>query len=176
MADIYQFIRSYRDHLSTFKQTSFDDDNHQFLCSDESQSVIAFDDIIKEKYPDPNVRPKSFDALYIHENYLFCVEFKNQKKPDKQEIAGKLVDGKRELETFLAELNISRDRYQFVFCLVYNKHIPHEERYKPGLYRSIRFEYLNQYIQKGIVDAIFTENVDFFTRQFKKQLRKELAC
>ncbi len=176
MADFNLFYQEYDSFISTFKETSLDSMNSQYLCMDESQKVINFDKIIEEKYPDSNIRPKSFDALFVHENIIFCIEFKNQKKPDKKEIEGKLLEGKKEFGLLLSDLKISKDNYEFIFCLVYNKFIPKEERYKRGLHKSIRFEFLNQYKENGFVDDIYTEDVNFFTKQFKNKTLKELMC
>jgi hypothetical protein len=176
MADISHFIRHYENCQSTFKETSFDSENRQYICMDESQKVVNFDKIIEEKYPNSNKRPKSFDTLFFHKNIIFCVEFKNQKKPNKQEIEKKLLDGKKELDSLLSNLNVSKKSYKFVFCLVYNKFVPKEERYKRGLYKSLRFEFLNEYKENGFVNDIYTEDVIFFTKEFKKQFQKELTC
>jgi hypothetical protein len=176
MADIGHFIRTYQNCQSTFKETSFDSENREYLCMDESQTVVNFDKIIEEKYPDSNLRPKSFDTLFVYQNIIFCIEFKNQKKPDKNEVEKKLLKGKEELDRLLSDLNISKNSYQFIFCLVYNKFVPKEERYKRGLYKSLRFEFLNQYKENGFVNDIYTEDVNFFTKQFKQQFQKELAC
>ncbi len=78
MADINIFYKKYNSYLSTFKKCSFDDDNKCYLCSDTSQKAINFDNIIKDIYPDSNKRPKSFDAIYVYQNLVFCIEFKNQ--------------------------------------------------------------------------------------------------
>ena len=86
------------------------------------------------------------------------------------------ASGKEELDTFLGDLNIPKSDYRFVFCLVYNKYVPKEERFKRGLHKSMRFEFLNQYKTKGFVSDVYAEDVEFFTKQFTKQLHKELAC
>ena len=178
MADINQFMKAYSSFVSTFKLTSYDSENGVYLCKDETQKVVDFDKIIEVKYHDSNKRPKTFDALYFDEksNRIYCVEFKNEKKPDKEEIEGKLIDGINAFSTLLKELHISPKNYQYIFCLVYNPFKPKEERFKRGLYKSIRFEFLNRYKKDGIVDEIFTEDVDFFTKQFKKNFQKELMC
>ena len=46
MADIGQFSRTYQSFQSTFKETSFDSDNTQYLCTDESQIIIDFDKLL----------------------------------------------------------------------------------------------------------------------------------
>ncbi len=107
---------------------------------------------------------------------LYLIEFKNQKKPDKEEIEGKLLDGKREFILLLDDLKISTNSYKFIFCLVYNKFKPKHERHKRGLFKSVTFEFLNKYKENKFIDDIFTEDVDFFTKQFKNKTSKELKC
>ena len=178
MADIGHFIRSYQNFTTTFKETSFDSDNSQYLCSDESQEVINFDDILKDEYPDSNVRPKSFDAIFVYENIIFCIEFKNQKPSQitNQDIGDKLTEGKAELDTLLQKLNIQSTHYKFVYCVAYKKCIEPRDRYKCGIDKGKVLFGLEQYKNQGLVKEIFTENVDFFTKEFKKQFQKELAC
>ena len=176
MADISQFVRKYEEFTSTFKTTSFDSDNNEYLCMDESQEVINYDKIIEEKYPDSNIRPKTFDSIYIDKANIYLIEFKNEKKPDKKEIEGKLLDGKKELDSLFKDLNISKKEYQFIFCLAYNKYKPKQERFKQGLFKSTTFEFLQQYKKSGIIDDIYTEDINFFTKQFKKHFQKELTC
>jgi len=178
MADIGHFIRTYQSCQSTFKETSLDTDNSQYLCTDESQEVINFDEILKEKYPDSNMRPKSFDALYIYDKIVFCIEFKNQKPSQivNQEICEKLTEGKAELDTLLQNLNIQSNHYDFVYCVAYKKCTEPRDRYKCGVDKGKVLFGLEYYKKQGLVKEIFTENVDFFTKEFKKQLQKELMC
>jgi len=174
MADYNLFIQKYITHISTFKETSFDNRNNVYLCQDESIEIINFDKVIEEKYIGLKKRPQSFDCIYLdkYSNKIYLIEFKNETKPDKETIRGKLLDGKKELLSLLIDLKVSIKDYKFVFCLVYNKHFPKEERFKRGLYKSIRFEFLNEYKENKFIDDIYTEDVTFFTKQFKK----ELAC
>ena len=178
MADIGQFIQSYQNFKSTFKETSFDSDNIQYLCADESCEVINFDKILEVNYPDSNTRPKSFDALYVYEDNIFCIEFKNQKPSQiiNQDICEKLTDGKAELDKLLQELNIQSSNYNFAYCVAYKKCIEPRDRYKCGIDKGKVMFGLAQYKQQGLVKEIFTEDVNFFTKQFKKQFQKELAC
>ncbi len=178
MADFNLFYQKYNAYLSTFKETSLDSENDVYLCKDESIVVINFDAIIEYIYPDSNFRPKSFDTIYFdgNNNNVYLVEFKNQKKPDKKEIEEKLLDGKKEFDLLLSDLNISKGDYKFIFCLVYNKFIPKEERHKRGLYKSITFEFLNKYIESSLIHNIYTEDVNFFTKQIKQKTLKELMC
>ena len=178
MADVNLFLREYSSFKSTFKETSFDDDNEIYLCTDESQEVINFDKIIETKYPDSNKRPKSFDAIYIYHDNIFCIEFKNQKPSqiNNSDIQEKLVYGKKKLVEFLQELNIQIRDYNITFCVVYKECKEPIDRYKCGISKNeIQFG-LGKYKQNGFIKEIFTENVNFFTKAFKNKLQKELAC
>ena len=178
MADIGQFQRDFASFSSTFKVTSRDGNHFAHLCNDESQEVLDFDAIVQNLYPDSNTRPKSFDALYIHQNLLFCVEFKNQKPSqiNNRDIQEKLEKGKGELVQLLQERHIQQKSFDFIYCVVYRQHQEPRERYKSGIGKgTIRFG-LEKYEQNGFVKKVFTENVNFFTKQFEKQLQKELAC
>ena len=178
MASISQFQKEYSQYQSTFKNTSFDDNNKVYLCRDESQNVINFDKILKSKYPNSNKRPKSFDALYIYNNLLFCIEFKNQKPSqiDNVDIQNKLLSGKEELVKLFQELNIQMGNYSFIYCVVYKKCIEPKDRYKCGIDKGKVLFGLEKYKQQGIVKEVYTQNVDFFTKEFKKYLKKELKC
>jgi len=182
MADFNIFLKTHNFYLSTFKETSLDnhhkDKSKEYLCMDESQEVINFDKIIEDKYPDSNIRPKAFDAIYFDKfnNNIYLVEFKNQKKPDKKEVEGKLINGKKELDLLLNDLNMSKNDYKFIFCLVYKKYVPKSERFKRGLFKSVTFEFLNRYKENKFIDDIYTEDVSFFTKQFKKKMSKDLKC
>jgi hypothetical protein len=178
MADISQFQKEYSQYQSTFKETSFDDNNKVYLCRDKSQIVINFDKILESKYPDSNKRPKSFDALYVYKNLLFCIEFKNQKPSqiDNVDIQNKLLNGKEELVRLFQELNIQVSNYSFVYCVVYKKCIEPRDRYKCGIDKGRVLFGLEKYEEQGVVKKVYTQNVDFFTKEFRKNLNKELAC
>ncbi len=182
MADFNFFYKKYNSYLSTFKETSLDNHDkskpNEYLCLDTTQKVINFDKIIEEKYPNSNIRPQTFDAIFFdeQEKTIYLIEFKNQKNPDKKEIEGKLLNGKKEFDILLNELNISKNNYKIIFCFVYNKYRPKHERYKRGLFKSLTFEFLNQYKESCLVNDIYTEDVNFFTKQFKKKFLKELLC
>jgi len=178
MADFSQFEKKYSQYKSTFKETSFDDNNQIYLCNDETQNVINFDKILELKYPDSNIRPKSFDALYLYNNLLFCIEFKNQKPSqiDNQEIQDKLNSGKTELVKLFQGLNIQMHDYHFVYCVVYKKCIEPRDRYKCGIDKGKVLFGLEKYQEQGFVKKVYTQNVDFFTKEFKKNFKKELMC
>lgn len=181
MAEIqYALNESYQTYISTFKETSLDDHHrdipNEYICQDESQEVINFDKIIEDKYPNPYNRPKTFDALYVDDRNIYLIEFKNQIKPNNEEVKGKLVDGKNELDKILGEMNVRKEDYTFIYCVVHKNCKPHFNRYKCGIAKeSPRFA-LAKYKENGFVDDIYTEDVNFFTKQFKKKTLKELVC
>jgi hypothetical protein len=178
MADMSVFIRNYSSFQSTFKKTSFDNTHHVSLCADESQVVIDYDGIIEEKYPDSSMRPKSFDALYVKDNDIYCIEFKNQKPSaiDNTEIKEKLEKGKKELDVLLSTLNIQKNNYDFIYCVCYKDCIEPRDRYKCGVAKgAIQFD-LKQYKEQNIVKEVFTNNVAFFTKQFQKKTKQVLNC
>lgn len=177
MADISEFINKYSQYETTFKVTSYDDNNDKYLCLDETNVNINFDAIIADIYPDPNnYRPKSFDSIYIHENDIYCIEFKNEKKPNKQELEGKLVDGKKELDKLLGRLNIQKNSYKFIFCLVYNIYKQESKKFKRGVTSYPINTYLKKYKENKFIDDIFTEDVGFFSKKFKQKTKMELKC
>ncbi|TQV62139.1 MAG: hypothetical protein FNT15_07815 [Sulfurovum sp.] len=178
MADLNQFIKEYSNYISTFKETSFDDNNNSYLCKDESQNVINFDKILESKYPDSNKRPKSFDALYCFNNLIFCIEFKNQKPSqiNNQEVQDKLKSGKDELVKLFQSLNIQAKEFKFIYCVVYKRCIEPKDRYKCGVEKNKVLFGLDVYQEQGFIEKIYTQSVDFFTREFKKQFKKELTC
>ena len=178
MADLNQFRKKYHHYESTFKETSFDQENEVYLCTDESQDVINFDKVLEFKYPDSHSRPKSFDALYVYKNLLFCIEFKNQKPShiDNIDIQGKIESGKVELIKLFQELNIQTRDYSFIYCVIYKKCNEPIDRYKCGIDKNRVLFGLEKYQEQGVVEKVYTQSVDFFTKQFKKNLEKELLC
>lgn len=178
MADIDVFFRDYQTFASTFKETSFDSINSIYLCTDESQNVIDFDKLVEQEYPDSNIRPKSFDAIYLYKSIVFCVEFKNQKPSniDNYGVQYKLEDGKAELDKLLQGFNIQTNDYEFVYCVVYKKCVEARDRYKCGVGKGMTLFGLNKYKEQGLVKEVFTNNVEFFTKEFKKLSQMELAC
>lgn len=137
VSDFHSFYR--RETNSTFKDTSLDSSSHTNMCNNTSQEVINFDILIAEKYPDSNSRPKSFDAIYYDieakDNKIYLIEFKNQQSKNitADSIIEKVKAGKTELDRMLKNENIGKGDYNFIFCLVYIKYIPNNERYKRGV-------------------------------------------
>jgi len=179
MADLNIFLKNYKNYMSSFKETSYDNNNKEFLCKDTTQKVIGFDKIIKDKYPNSNERPKSFDAIYIVDKKIFLIEFKNQKPSDidNSEVQDKMKDGIEELKKVLNSLNISLKNYKVAFCLVYKKCKEPFDNYKCGIGRGkIKFGLDKKKSNLPEIDKIFTENVDFFRNQIRQKFKIELSC
>ncbi len=179
MADIKRFIKEFNYYKSNFKETSLDNNKNVYLCNDTSQEVINFDKLIKDLYPDSNKRPKSFDAIYIYKNLIFCVEFKNQKPSDidNKEVREKILNGIEELIKLFIQLNIQKNDYYFIYCVVYKDcNMPYDS-YKCGIEKGkIRFELEDLVKNSPFLAKIYTDSVSFFTKEFKKLLKKELTC
>lgn len=176
MADLKQFLKEYNNFIDTFKSTSFDSEKNEYLCNDTTVNVINFDKIIKERYPDSFKRPSSFDALYIIEDDIYLIEFKNQfpKHIINAEIKKKLLQGKEELDKLLSNLNIQKRDYTFKYCVIYKNCLLPKDRYKCGISKNIPQFGLSSC--KTIIDEIYTNNVNFFTKTLNKKLSNKLAC
>jgi hypothetical protein len=182
MAEIeFALKQNYQAYISTFKETSLDnyhkDKPNEYLCNDEAHEVYNFDKIIAHRYPNPNdYRPQAFDALYIDKTNVYCIEFKNQINLTNSEVVGKLVDGKKELDKILGEINVNKKVYKFIYCVVHkNRKTRPFAQYKYGIEKNVPRFSLAQY-EGDIIDGIFTEDVNFFSKQFKKKTTKDLQC
>jgi len=174
MADVDSIFKSiYRDYCSSLKNTSYDTEKNEYLCHDESHRyVYDFDKIVKFKYP--LKQPSSYDALLFNDNKVYCVEFKNQKYSDidRSVIAKKLQNGKEILDQIFKENNIPKSEYKFVFCVVYKNS---STRWQRGIAKNeVQFE-LDAYKGK-FFDEIYTNDVLYFTNEYKKKFKKELDC
>lgn len=155
-------------YSSTLKNTSFDDTNERYLCTDEStKNVYDFDEYIEENF-DKSKLPASPDAIFIGDKKLYFIEFKYQRASciDSKEIKSKFEKGttilKGILENFLPKDN------QFIFCVVFenqqksrffdSRHIE-SNSIKFGL-QELNKEYGNFY------DEIITRDVNFYKENF----------
>lgn len=129
MADFSIFKQKYKQYEDTLKNTSYDKDNDEYLCSKENK-VINFDTLSlkfnKEK------GKKRVDALFEKNKELFLVEFKNQKQSDidKEDIKGKFKDSLNLLERLFNELNLSFRDFEIHLYLVM------EEASGSGVYKA----------------------------------------
>jgi len=177
MADVSSIFKSnFSSFITTLKDSSLDDRDKsltsQYLCQDETQKVYNFDKIVKEKYP--KKQPSSYDALLIEDKIIYCIEFKNQKYSDidTKEVQKKIINGKDVLDNIFLEYNIQKRDYKFIYCVIYKNHPP---KWRRGITKNIvQFE-LEQY--KGrYFDEVYTNDVQYFTHQYKKYFQKKLSC
>ncbi|MEA3288715.1 MAG: hypothetical protein U9Q04_00925 [Campylobacterota bacterium] len=173
MADVKSIFKSkFNDFKSTLKSTSYDKLKEEYLCNDESQKVFDFDNIIKKVYP--HKQPASYDALLLDENNIFCVEFKNERYSDidKEQLHKKLINSKEAMDDIFKKNNIQVKDYNFVFCVAYKNT---KTRWRRAIEKNtIQFE-LEQYKGKYF-DEIYTNDVQFFTNEYKKYFQKALEC
>ncbi|AKF25564.1 hypothetical protein YH65_09375 [Sulfurovum lithotrophicum] len=173
MADAtFIFESNFSVQVSTLKETSFDNKNSIYLCQDESQLVYDFDKIVKEQYP--TKQPASYDALLIDGEKVYCIEFKNQKysEIDREQITKKLTNGKTVLEEIFSDNSVNKREYKFIYCVVYKDGVA---RWRRGIEKNeVQFgleRYKGEYF-----DEIYTNDVQWFTHEYKKHFKKELAC
>ena len=109
---------SKRGGLSTITQCSYDDDNKVYLIKSEKE-VIHFDEVSKELAKALQVnKPSSVDALYIQDDMLYLVEFKNTRNPKPDEVRVKVHDTLAILK--LSNLITSAD-HQFIKVILVRK-------------------------------------------------------
>ena len=154
--------------LSTFKATSFDDANNQYLCSDEvTGAVYDFDAYVLARGVDPI--PASPDAIHTGSKDLYFVEFKNQRTADidTAQMQRKFAAGTEILRELLQNFPARDCRYHF--CVV----VKNQPRARYMDFRHIerdvvRFglDELNQKLG-GFYDHVVTESLDFYVDQFK---------
>jgi hypothetical protein len=173
MADAESIFKNhFKEYQSTLNQTSYDDKNDIYLCNDTMQIVYDFDKIVKEKYGKP--LPSSPDVLMISNDVIYLIEFKNQtiKRVKSSIVKNKLTDGREIINQIFNEFNLDIDQYQFNFCVIYKNE---ENKIRRGIKRNIiRFD-LSAYKGKYF-DEIYTNDVKYFTGEYKKYFHKELKC
>lgn len=155
---------------STFKETSYDGINCQYLCSDEkTEPVFDFDKYVKKRY-DSSHLPASPDAIYIGPKALYFVEFKNQKPKDidKTQLRRKFEKGTEILKNMLQSFQ-ARD-VQFFFCVVYrDEAISSFGSYQRGILGwsfKHELEELNQ-AHNSYYDGVYVNNLSFYMQEFK---------
>jgi len=157
-------------YASSFKETSFDQENQEYLCRDEvTHDVYNFDDFVTTQY-DQSHLPASPDAIHIGKKDLYFVEFKNQyaRDIDSAQIRKKFSNGTDILKSLLRDFNPRDCRYHF--CVVFRN--AKKPRYFDSRHieqNSVRFglEAVNKE-HGSFYDQILTEELDFFVREFKQ--------
>lgn len=160
-------------HASSFKQTSYDETNDEYVCRDESTDhVYDFDAYVRTKH-DASQLPASPDAIHVGSKHVYFVEFKNQRAGEikKENIQKKLTAGTGILQNLLSEFYPRDCNYNF--CVVF------QSQKKPRFFDSRHIEQSVVHFELDALNAqfnhfydqIFTEDVRFFAEQFK-----ELRC
>ena len=172
MAELkYVLDTKFEKYLETFKNTSYDKENNEYICEDESRLVYDFDKIKEDKYIK---HPSSFDVLLIQDEKVFCVEFKNMKysQVNNKNVTKKLLCGKEILEDILKENNVAKKDYKFFYCVAYSTKA---DRWKRGVLKN-EIQFGLEAYKPEIFDDIFTNDVEFFKNEYKKIFKKDLEC
>lgn len=167
---------SLREHLqeelapfaSTFKATSYDEENKQHLCSDASTpDVYDFDAYVKESCLPPI--PASPDAIHVGSKDFYFVEFKNQRASDvnKEQMQRKFEAGTTILQNLLQEFTAKDCQYHF--CVVFkNQPRPRYMDFRHIENNVVKFGLGELNRQLGdFYDHVVTESLDFFVKEFK---------
>lgn len=154
-------------HPATLKSTSYDDQNKEYLCQDETtEEVYDFDAYIADKYSKQQT-PASPDAIYIGLQKVYFIEFKNQpyKNIKSGQIKRKFRKGTSVLQSMLEGYDPAECK--FIFCVVF-KAMPKPDNfdYRHFLQTAARFDLdaLNKECG-SFYDQILTEDVEFFRKE-----------
>ncbi len=158
-----------KEYKSTFKNTSYDDSNNRYLCSDETiLDVYNFDSYIKNNF-DNSKLPSSPDAIYLGNKKLYFIEFKHQKSSaiDSSNIKAKFEKGTTILKEMIKEF-VPKDN-KFIFCVVFENE--KKSKYFNSSHiesNSVKFglQDLNKNID-SFYDEIITRDLDFYKENFQ---------
>lgn len=157
-------------YKSTLKETSLDDRGGQtknYLCQDTTTEVFNFDKYVLDKIGHP--LPASPDAIYVGNNKIYFVEFKNQplQNIDTNNIKNKFNSGTQILKDLLSAFLPSD--IEFLFCVVYQP--THHRYFNPMsiISNTVRFGLENENIANGnFYSKIITQDVDFYKNNFRQ--------
>lgn len=124
MADLGILKNFFEPYYTTLQQTSYDRTNEKYLCQSQ-EKVINFDEYTQANAQKSKCSAKkSFDALYFHhKDFVYCVEFKNQKYSDidSDDIREKFTNGIFELGQVFKAANVAITNYIFYIFVVFQK-------------------------------------------------------
>lgn len=172
-----KFRDKYSQYLDNFKELSYDSTKDESLCQDTIHQYHNFDKITKDI--NHQLNPASPDTVIFKDKTIYCVEFKNSFKRIKAKIIKKkLKDGHQVLSGIIEQLGFDIKDYHLVFCVVYtNPKQPQDDKWQEVHNREesqkIRFE-IKQHLGKYF-DEIYTNNVDFFRKQFTQKIDPNLS-
>lgn len=174
-------IEIFKQHLSSLKQTSYDEVNKEYMTEDE-RSVVDFDSV-KEAYLTSlgcqSERISSVDALMQNSAKVIFVEFKNGvMKKEKPKVSSKIKDSLLIFGGLThSDINYSRENMEFV--LVYNeaknprssidnirKHFVHcakDEDIRFGLsdYKKVYFQDVHTYTEQEFEEYLQRLDTNF---------------
>jgi hypothetical protein len=158
---------TFTEYLDTLKNTSHDDKNDVYLCTDETlEPVYNFDEYIKINNNSP--LPASPDAIYLGTKFFYFIEFKNSPLSNikKKKIKDKFNSGTNILKDILLDY-LPQYNFQFIFCVVYK---PAESRYfnpTPIESNIIRFGLDEENKNNdNFYNKIITEDLNFYMNNF----------
>ncbi|MCV3463643.1 hypothetical protein [Campylobacter sp. FU_497] len=121
MADLNIIKNKYKNYMDSLKNTSFDKENHEYLCYKENE-VINFEKLSEELNRINKFKgKKTVDALILNYHDVYFIEFKNQKQKDidKLEIIQKFTDSLKLFKKLCEENNIPLKRCTiFLYCIM----------------------------------------------------------
>jgi len=159
-------------YQSSFKDTSYDKENKEHLCSDaQTNPVYDFDQYARTLPADKH--PASPDAIYLGKKTLYFVEFKNSSPStiNNPQMQKKFKDGTNILTDLLKTFAPKDVRY--VFCVVYKQQ--KAQYFNPAHIESQTVKFGLAEINRELgnfYDETITEDVDFY----KKAYSSALSC
>lgn len=159
-------------YKSTFYETSFDSTNNEYLCNEQSTEVFNFDKYIEKKCMGSEKRPASPDAIYVGDNNVYFVEFKNSPLRNVEEIKiqDKFTDGTKALQKMLE--NTPREGMNFIFCVVYKNDDSSKKPFLEKYHQDIQdntpkfsLKDKNKCLD-NFYNKIITRDVDFYKKEF----------
>ncbi|MBR2089758.1 MAG: hypothetical protein IJ905_05215 [Fibrobacter sp.] len=155
-------------HHSTLKKTSLDDSTTEKVYMSESEQDVIDFDAVKKEYKRkfcPSADARSCDALLIENEKFALIEFKNGKitsNEEKEKIRSKIGES---LLIFndLVERNLSFDRNNIHFVLVYNKQ--KNEKFEKD--RNNSLNKLNGILANKAADSYLLEGFKHYQFMFK---------
>lgn len=113
--------------------------------------------------------PASPDAIYVGQNKVFFVEFKNQHRSsvDKERMQQKFCNGTTIIKDLLKDFRVKN--VQYFFCVVYKVSTKQKSYASHIASREIQYGLKLMNEQLGnFYDKIITQDVDFYKKEFKQ--------
>ncbi|MGE4296182.1 MAG: hypothetical protein AB7E49_10820 [Campylobacterales bacterium] len=112
------FENRFSSYKKRIDEISYDKEHRVSLCKSK-QNYFSYDEIIDKQWPTKRI--SKFDLIHFHEDFIVCVEFKNQERKDinKDKVREKITEGILSLHRMcsgnLAELNNKKIVYFVVY-------------------------------------------------------------